>query len=289
MSNTILLIIMFAAVCHAIWNAIGKKIEEREAFFTLILGASVILYLPLAVYLLQTEAFHLKAYKWAILSTISETLYFYALGRAYLTGNLSNAYPILRGTAPIAATMLSFIFLGVTISVLGFIGILVIIIGILYINQQTFSVSGIASKFKGNFHNLKWVFLTGTFSALSSVLDGMGAALMSGLLFKYLVYLGMFIGKWLIDRILRVEVSYLSLIKKYPIQLLIGGLFVFISNALAVYAMETTPITYVATVREISIVFAALIGVIWLKEEVNYVKWIAILMIVLGVGIIKFS
>nr|WP_066383783.1 EamA family transporter [Neobacillus mesonae] len=112
---------------------------------------------------------------------------------------------------------------------------------------------------------------------------------MSGLLFKYLVYLGMFIGKWLIDRILRVEVSYLSLIKKYPIQLLIGGLFVFISNALAVYAMETTPITYVAAVREISIVFAALIGVIWLKEEVNYVKWIAILMIVLGVGMIKFS
>ncbi|OIK16001.1 hypothetical protein BIV60_06855 [Bacillus sp. MUM 116] len=289
MSNTILSIILIAAVCHAIWNALGKRVEEREAFFTLILGASVILYLPLAIYLLHIGDFAVKAYKWAFFSTISETLYFFALGKVYQSNTLSNAYPILRGTAPIVATILSFIFFGVTITLMGIAGIIMIICGILFINQQKLSITGTYEMFKGNFHHLKWVFLAGSFSALSSVLDGMGAAHMSGLLFKYFVYVGMFVGKLIIDRITKLEVSYFPLVKKYPIPLIIGGLFVFISNALAVYAMETTPVTYVAAVREISIVFAALIGLIWLKEKINFVKWASIFIIVAGVMVVKFS
>ncbi|MCL1701247.1 hypothetical protein [Lysinibacillus sp. Bpr_S20] len=63
----------------------------------------------------------------------------------------------------------------------------------------------------------------------------------------------------MIDRIEKIEVS---LVKKYLLKLFIGGLFVFISNALAVYAMETILVTYVAAIREISIVFAAIIGII---------------------------
>lgn len=82
----------------------------------------------------------------------------------------------------------------------------------------------------------------------------------------------------MIDRIEKIEVS---LVKKYLLQLFIGGLFVFISNALAlaVYAMETTLVTYVAAVREISIVFAAIIGIVWLNEKI----------IILSVLIINFS
>ena len=86
---------IFAAVCHAIWNALSKKIEERDAFFTLILGASVILYFPLAVYLWQTSSFPPGAIKWLLLSICSEVLYFVALGKAYKTNHLSYAYPIL--------------------------------------------------------------------------------------------------------------------------------------------------------------------------------------------------
>ncbi|WP_223590557.1 DMT family transporter [Neobacillus bataviensis] len=289
MSNTILLIILFAAVCHAVWNALGKKVEEREAFFTLILGASVVLYIPLAIFLFQSGHFALKAIKWALFSTVSETLYFFALGKAYFSVTLSHAYPILRGTAPIVTTVLSLLFFGVTVTVFGFIGILIIIIGILFINQSSFAINGVQKMFRGDISKLKWVFLAGSFSALSSVFDGMGASLMSGLLFKYFVFIGMFIGKLIVDRIQKINVSYISLVKKYPIKLFIGGLFVFVSNAFAVYAMESTPVTYVAAVREISIVFATLIGVIWLKEKVTAVKWVSISMILLGVMIIKFS
>ncbi|MDN3016924.1 DMT family transporter [Paenibacillus sp. BSR1-1] len=289
MSNTILSILLIAAVCHAIWNALGKKVEEREAFFTLILGASVILYLPLAIFLLHTGDFAVKAYKWAIFSTISETLYFFALGKVYQSITLSNAYPILRGTAPIVATVLSLIFFGINVTLMGIAGIIIIICGILFINQQKLSITGALGMFKGNFHHLKWVFMAGSLSALSSVLDGMGAAQMSGILFKYFVFVGMFLGKLTIDRVTKLEVSYFPLVKKYPIPLIVGGLFVFISNASAVYAMETTPVTYVAAVREISIVFAALIGLIWLKEKINFVKWASIFIIVAGVMVVKFS
>ena len=84
-----------------------------------------------------------------------------------------------------------------------------------------------------------WVFLAGSFSACSSIVDGMGASMMSGLLFKYFVFFGMFAGKWIIDRRAEIKVSYVALIKRYPWHTLAGGLFVFVSNSLAVYAMQT--------------------------------------------------
>ncbi|GIO05829.1 membrane protein [Brevibacillus reuszeri] len=288
MSTTILLILLFAAVCHAIWNALSKKIEERDAFFTLILGASVILYFPLAVYLWETSSFSPGAIKWLLLSTCSEVLYFVALGKAYQTNNLSYAYPILRGTAPIVTTIISTLFIGTAIAWTGFVGILVIVAGVVFMNQRTFSFRELSHIVK-DWGNMKWVFLAGSFSACSSIVDGMGASMMSGLLFKYFVFFGMFAGKWMIDRRAEIKVSYVALIKRYPWHTLAGGLFVFVSNSLAVYAMQTTPVTYVASVREISIVFATIIGVIWLKEKVGVVKWVSIGMILAGVVIIKLS
>ncbi|RNB79141.1 hypothetical protein EDM59_28250 [Brevibacillus nitrificans] len=288
MSTTILLILLFAAVCHAIWNALSKRIEERDAFFTLILGASVILYIPLAIYLWRTSFFPLAAMKWMLLSTVSEVLYFVALAKAYQTNNLSYAYPILRGTAPIVTTVISTLFIGAAIAWTGFLGILVIVAGVVFMNQRSFSLRELSHLLK-DWHNMKWVFMAGSFSACSSVLDGMGASMMSGLLFKYFVFIGMFLGKWVLDRRAQSKVSYVDLAKRYPWHTLAGGLFVFVSNSLAVYAMQTTPVTYVASVREISIVFATIIGIVWLKEKVSVVKWVSIGLILAGVVIIKLS
>lgn len=288
MSTAILLILLFAAVCHAVWNALSKRIEERDAFFTLILGASVVLYLPLAVYLWQSSPAPPGAIKWLLLSTVSEVLYFVALAKAYQTNNLSHAYPILRGTAPIVTTLLSILLFGATVAWTGYLGILVIVAGVVFMNQRSFSLREFSHLLK-DWGNMRWVFLAGAFSACSSVVDGMGAAIMSGLLFKYMVFIGMFAGKWLIDRRAHGKVDYFSLMKRYPWHTLAGGAFVFVSNSLAVYAMQSTPVTYVASVREISIVFATLIGVIWLKEQVGIVKWVSIGLILSGVVIIKLS
>lgn len=288
MSTTILLILLFAAICHAVWNALSKRIEERDAFFTLILGVSVILYFPLAFYLWRTSPFPPSAIKWLLLSTCSEVLYFVALGKAYKTNQLSYAYPILRGTAPIVTTIISTVFVGAAIAWTGFLGILIIVAGVVFMNQRSFSLRELSHLLK-DWHNMKWVFLAGSCSALSSVMDGMGASMMSGLLFKYVVFIGMFAGKWIIDRRAHSHVSYRSLAKRYPWHTLAGGLFVFVSNSLAVYAMQTTPVTYVASVREISIVFATIIGIVWLKEQVSFVKWVSICMILAGVVIIKLS
>ncbi|QRG66586.1 DMT family transporter [Brevibacillus choshinensis] len=288
MSTTILLILLFAAICHAIWNALSKRIEERDAFFTLILGASVILYLPLAIYLWRTSSFPVSAIKWLLLSTISEVMYFVALAKAYQTNNLSYAYPILRGTAPIVTTIISTLFIGAAIAWTGYLGILIIVAGVVFMNQRSFSFGELSHLLK-DWHNMKWVFMAGSCSALSSVLDGMGASMMSGLLFKYVVFIGMFAGKWILDRRAQAGVSYFSLLKRHPWHTLAGGLFVFVSNSLAVYAMQTTPVTYVASVREISIVFATVIGVFWLKESVSLVKWVSIGLILTGVIVIKMS
>lgn len=290
MSNTVLFILMIAALCHAIWNALGKKIEERDAFFTLILGASVVLWFPLAIYYIYQGSFSSEAIIWIVLSTASEILYFVSLSKAYQTSSLSQAYPILRGTAPVVTTLLSLLLFGLTVEYAGLAGIFLIVCGILFINQERFHWSVLSATItKESYGGMKWIFLAGTFSGISSVIDSLGAAVMSGLFFKYIVYVGMFLGKWAIDQINNRTFSYRELLRKYPRETIAGGLFVFVSNSFAVYAMETTPVTYVSAVREIGIVFAAFIGVFWLKEKGGLVKWCSILLIMFGVIVIKMS
>jgi drug/metabolite transporter (DMT)-like permease len=289
MSYAILIILLVSALGHAIWNAIAKRVEERDAFFTLILGVSVILYSPMALYLLITEPFPREAWGWIALSIVFEILYFVTLAKAYRVSPLTTAYPIVRGTAPIATIIISFLMIGSGMEFIGLIGILMIVFGILFINQKKLSLSGLRSLFSKDFAGTKWALLTGIFIACYNVSDGMGALIMSGFLFKYVVFIGMFIGKWFIDHKLISNVSYISLFKKYPIETFLAGLLVFGANSLVVYAMESTSVVYVASVREMSIVFAAFIGFMWMKEKISKVKSISIAMIVAGVLLIKFG
>lgn len=289
MSNSIFLILLFAALCHSIWNALGKSIPERDAYFTLILGTSVVLYAPFAIYLWMTQPFPVETLVWLVFSSLSEIAYFLMLAKAYRTADLSNAYPVLRGTAPVITTLLYFLLIGSAVSWLGLVGILFIVSGILFINQRRFSFIEMKSMFTHDFSSMKWIFLAGFFSATGNISDAFGVQHTSGILFKYFAFIGMFAGKWLIDRKVQPELSHIAILKRYPIAILIGGLFVFASNSLTTYCMKFAPVTYVSSVREVSIVFAALIGVFWLKEKIRVVGWISILAIVAGTILIKIG
>ncbi|MGZ4163733.1 MAG: EamA family transporter, partial [Tumebacillaceae bacterium] len=85
------------------------------------------------------------------------------------------------------------------------------------------------------------------------------------------------------------KVSYIAILKRHPIASLVAGVLVFGANSVAVYAMQSTSVAYVAAVREMSIVFASLIGLIWLKEKISTVKWVSIVLIVCGVVLIKLG
>ncbi|GAX90348.1 DMT family transporter [Effusibacillus lacus] len=289
MSLSVFAILMLSALGHATWNAMAKKIEDRDSFFTLIMGVSVVLYLPAALYLWTTTPFPQEAWKWIGFSTLFEILYFVSLAKAYQLAPLSTAYPLVRGTAPLATTCMAFALGSALPTVLGVSGTLLIVVGILLINQSKLSFRSLFTSIRQNFQGAGWALVAGLFTACYNVSDSYGALTMSGILFKYVVFIGMFLGKMMLDLRTRPANTYWTLATKYPVLTLAAGFLLFGANSLAVYAMQTTPVAAVASVREVSIVFAAIIGMVWLKERISRVKWVSIITIVTGVFLIKLQ
>lgn len=280
MSAIILVLLIGSALGHAIWNALSKQVEEKDAFFTVINGIAVVVYFPVAMYLYRSHPIPAIAAFGMFGSLICELIYFYGLAKAYKQLPLSYAYPIVRGLSPLVSTILSF-FLGTAITILGFLGIFIIITGI-FIMQ----VSGKLQVEPGS----RWAFLAGIANGVAITFDSWGASLMSGVLFKYVVFIGIFIGKvWMDSRQDIKWGSYKRLLKLYPGKAIIGGILTFGVNAIAQYALQTTPVGYVSATRELSIAFGVLIGWLFFREKLSLKRVLGILAVVFGVIIIKLG
>ncbi len=287
MSDLTFTLLILAAIGHSIWNAISKQIPERDTFFTLILIVAVVLYSPLAVYMLWEHPVPYRAWIWICISISFEILYFASLAKAYQNGTFLTVYPVARGSAPILATLFSFLLTWQFVGIIGLSGIILTVIGILFINQKRFSVYEIKNSLTNS--SAKWALITGACTASYSVADSMGVANMPAISFKYIVFIGMVFGKLAYDKKFTAQVPYIHLLRRHPVKSLICGLLVFGVNALVVYAMQSTPVAFVSATRETSIVFASIIGTVWLKERMGLTKCLSILLIFAGIILIKIG
>lgn len=285
MSNSVLLLLCFASIGHAIWNALSRGVSGRDQFYTLIIIIAAIVYSPIAIYLLFTTRIPFTILGWIVGSLLFEIVYFFCLAKAYKRGDFLIVYPVARGSAPLITTAFSFLIYGKSVGYVALTGIIMVVLGILFINQTRFSVEQFRIILTS--HGMRWALLTGLCTAGYSVCDSMGAIAMSPILFKYIVFVGLCIGKLSIDRFSLQKHSYLTILKKYPYRTVVCGILVFGVNAIVIYTMQSTPVSLVATARELSIMFASIIGVLWLKEKLTPPKIIAISFIVSGVLLIR--
>jgi drug/metabolite transporter (DMT)-like permease len=172
------------------------------------------------------------------------------------------------------ATVLSFL-LGVVITGWGALGILVVVLGIL------------AMQYSGKFvwtAGVSWALLAGAFNGVAMTFDSLGAALMPAVLFKYFVFIGMVLGKIALERhSFRV---YLHAFRSYPAKAILGSILIFGANGLAQFALQSTPVGYVAATRELSIIFAAFIGWLCFREKIKSNQWLGIILLLVGVFLI---
>ena len=113
MESDVFLLVIFAAILHAIWNGMVKSFDDKVVSVSAIvfghvpMAIAVMLFLPLPA---------LESVPYIILSAIIHQGYQYNLISAYKIGDLTKVYPIARGTGPIVATLISIIFLGLLIT-----------------------------------------------------------------------------------------------------------------------------------------------------------------------------
>ncbi len=284
MTLPILLAVLGAALLHAVWNALVKSAGDK--FMT---SARVCLWCGLiaVAVIVATPLPAPAAWPFVLASALAHVVYFLGVGRLYRTADLSVAYPLMRGAAPMIATALAAAFLDERPSALALAGIATLVTGVAGMGASGFRQGRIDAA------TLGVALANGAIIALYSVIDGQGARLSgSGMAYAfaynawadaltaafYAPLLFVWRGRSVARELLRE-----------PGRAATGGLAAFVGYALVVWAMTRAGIGEVAALRESSVLFAAIIGVVALGEPFRHARAAATLLILAGVAAIKFA
>lgn len=284
--NTILLLLL-AAFIHSIWNMLAKKSIDKQTFLWLsLIVFCTMLFIP---FMFIYKGISSIGWTFIIVSGFLEAIYYFILGSAYQQGELSLVYPLARGSAPLFVTLIASLFLNEKIASIGYMGILVVIIGIYIVNLKVLDKKGIIAPIISIREKApQLAILTGLVIASYSVVDKIGVSYVEPLVYIYMIFLAasliltpymimrkreIIIKEWKINRLKIIAVSVLNA----------GSYFLVLT------AMTSSKVSYVSTVREVSIVFAALIGTLFLKEKFADKKIIGAVLIFLGIILIAIT
>jgi drug/metabolite transporter (DMT)-like permease len=220
-------------------------------------------------------------------SAIIHVLYFVLVGRLYRTADLSVAYPLMRGLAPLIATLIAGATLSEAPSALGLLGVGALVAGV-----ATMGSSGLAQG-RVDRAALAVALLNSAVIAIYTVVDGEGARLAgpdARHAFAYNAWADALTAALYAPILLayRGAGAARDLLGDRP-RAAAGGAAAFIGYALVVWAMTQTSIGAVAALRECSVVFAAVIGVVFLGEPFRRARAAAALLILAGVAALRLG
>lgn len=280
MSTLVFFAVIGAAVLHAVWNALVKSGSDKKVS----MGAVVLGHMPIALILLPfipAPAFESMPYLVAgILLHFGYQLF---LLKSYETGDLTQVYPIARGSAPLIVALFSVTILGVQLDAIQVLAILIIgggIIILALVRQENGQKNSQAARL---------ALTTGLFIASYSLIDGQGARI-SGTSLGFYSWLVLGNGLLMILYLfLRARTALKTIVTKGRHVFLFGGSASFIAYAIITWAFTQAPIALVTALRETSIVFALLIGVLFLKERLNLVKVFSTFTTLMGAVLLRFA
>ena len=280
MTTIVFVAVIGAAVLHAAWNALVKGGQDK----TMSMGAVVLGHVPLAlVALLFVPAPAAESLPYLAGGILLHFGYQLFLLKSYQFGDLTQVYPIARGTAPLVVAIFSVFVLGVELSATEILAILIIGGGIISLTL----VRRADGQRNGNAALL--ALTTGLFIASYSIVDGLGARI-AGTSLGFYSWLAIGNGIVMVAYIRYHAPSKLGAIaKKGKTIFLFGGGASFVAYALVTWAFTQAPIALVTALRETSIVFALLIGVFFLKERLDLVKVFSTMSTLLGAILLRYS
>ena len=272
--------VLAAAACHAGWNALLKLNVAPVVATVLVAVAAGLLVLPL---LPITPLPAAAAWPYIVASAIIHVAYFVALAEAYRWGDLSQVYPIARGTAPLLTAALASLWLNEALGSNGWAGVIVLAAGILLL-----TVKGARKLAPFDHRAVAFALATSLTITAYTLVDGIGARL-AGSALAYTVWL--FIGNGITMAIygaLRVGPSLLKDFRAHWRIATAGAALSTAAYAIAIWAMTVAPIALVAALRETSVLFAALFGTVLLREPLLPVRLVAALLVMAGALLLRF-
>ena len=276
--------VILAAFLHATWNAMVRGMQgngDKAVGMTSVILGEGLWGLPV---LLLVPWPPVESYPYIAGSVALHTGYGLVLAAAYRLGELTQVYPIARGTGPLLVAAFSLMFLGEVIGPIGLIGIAVICAGIMSLALTRQSTGSLPLK------PTLFALATGCFIAAYSIVDGLGARIAGGAsaywswiaVVDTVVYLSI-MAWWRGPRRLSGELG-----RNWRV-VLVGGFACYAAYWLVIWAFTQAPIAMVSALRETSIVFALLIGVLVLKEKLDIGKLVATFVTLAGAMLIRIG
>jgi phosphonate utilization associated putative membrane protein len=283
------LAVLFGALLHASWNALIKSAQDKSLDTALIHVMGCVVAIPM---LALAGLPPLEAVPFAMVSLVIHVGYYIALAGAYKHGDLGLTYPIMRGLAPMLVAMGSGLVIGEVLSVMAWLGVAGISCGVLLVglNRAGFGLPGHRAA-------LAFALTNAVIIALYTVVDGLGvraAAQHGGNAVQYVALLFLVDGipYFLIVMSLRSadqrHAAWQYMRGRWPLALL-GTLASLGSYGIALWAMTRAPVAAVAALREVSVLFAAFLGVLVLKEKFGLQRAAGTILIMASVAALRLA
>lgn len=249
-------LVLVSALMHAGWNLIAKRGRDGLVAMAVIKVPNLAMALTL-VAMLGLPARESWPYLGA--SAAVNCLYFYCLIKAYQAGDLGVAYPVSRGLAPLLVLVLSLAWAREMPTALAVAGVCVICVGIVALAHQRDAT-------KRHLDTLLWAGGVSACIAVYTVTDGIGARL-SGNAITYVAVLNILTAIVLLSVTLSTRrAALVEALRTDWKSSIFGGAMMLGAYMIAVYAMTLAPMATVAALRECSVIFAAVLGTMFLKE-----------------------
>jgi len=284
----VVLAVLCGAALHAGWNALVKSAGDKTLDTALVhlLGAVVALPFMLALGPPRPES-------WPFIgaSLVIHVGYYIALAGAYEHGELGMTYPIMRGFAPLLVALASSTLIGEAPSAAAWLGIIGITLGV--------ALVGLAHPGEALHHRkaLAFAFANAAIIAIYTVVDGLGVRTevrTGGNALRYVMILFVLDGVpypllvWLRRSAGQRQRMLAYARGRWPVAAL-GGAASIGSYAIALWAMTRAPVASVAALRETSVLFAALLGTLLLKERFGLQRAAGTVVIVAGVMALRLA
>jgi len=277
LETTAFFAVLFAALLHASWNAIIRTSGNRFQGMLILTTAQGTMGLFMAPFFPLPSG---EVWIWLIASGVLHTGYKMFLAAAYKHGDLSRVYPIARGVAPMIVVLAGMFFLSDDLNIKQYIGVALIGGGIILMAHGIFR-NGEARVL------IPFALGSALCTAGYSIVDGLGARV-AGDASQFIAWILLFDMLFFTSSTL-VTIGprhYRASAKTWIIGSLAGALSLA-TYWIVVWAMTIAPIALVTALRETSVLFAVMIGVLLMKEKADLGKIIAALVVVTGVIVIR--
>ena len=270
MTSAALALVLLAGLCHAGWNLVAKKIGGGNHF---VLLGSMMVCLVWGPFILYEGVAAVAQWRWPewaaiVVSSLVNVVYFRALLHGYAVSDMSVVYPVARGTGPLIASAGAVLWLGESLSWRAAAGALAIVAGVFVLaggpgmwrrarapEQRALVSRGIV-----------WGAVTGLTVAAYTVVDAYAVKVlqMSPLLVIY--FSNVVRVPLMLPAALRDAEGFASFVRVRWRGALLFAVLAPLAYVLVLYAMRLAPVSHVAPAREVSMLFAALLGGALLAE-----------------------